>query len=233
MLAGLLLLLRELHLLVSYIKDNNLPPQLTPEDEAKYINLYEKHGDTDAYNKLVEHNLRLVLYIARKYINTTDLDYEDLASTGSIGLIKAVKSFRSDKGVKLSTYASRCIDNEILMRLRKERGVDDIHLDDPIGADKDGNEVTIGDTIASDEADVDEQVASLLERAELLELVGVLTKQEWKVIQMRYGLLGGVLYTQKEVARVLKISRSYVSRIEKRALEKLKVAIEQSEYFQA
>ncbi|NLW17204.1 MAG: sigma-70 family RNA polymerase sigma factor, partial [Firmicutes bacterium] len=154
-------------------------------------------------------------------------DPEDLISIGSIGLMKAVRTFTREKGAKLATYAARCIDNEILMHLRATKRLrQEAYLEEPIGVDKDGNEITLLDTLATNGEDVVLQVERALEQRKLMELLDVLTKRERLVLQLRYGLIDGVRYTQREIAKELRISRSYVSRIEKKAIEKLVAALE-------
>ncbi len=222
----LLLALRELRLLVSYVNNNSFPQPLSEEEEAHYLDLWEKYQDDAARQKLVEHNLRLVAHIAKKYENVGE-DPEDLISIGSIGLMKAVRTFNRERGAKLATYAARCIDNEILMHLRATKRLrQEAYLEEPIGVDKDGNEITLLDTLATNGEDVVLQVERALEQRKLMELLNVLTKRERLVLQLRYGLIDGVRATQREIAKELRISRSYVSRIEKKAIEKLVAALE-------
>ena len=200
---------------------------LTPEEETFYLT-QSQAGNLTARNILVERNLRLVAHIVKKY-NTGDRDMEDLISTGTIGLVKAINTYNPAKGNKLGTYASRCIENELLMLLRQERKSSrEISLYEPIGADKEGNEINLMDIIDSKEEDILEHMIadnhiSLIYR--LLSLT--LTPREQEIIILRYGLYGQDALTQKEVASRLKISRSYVSRIEKRALEKLRQKLEE------
>lgn len=200
---------------------------LTPEEETFYLT-QSRTGDLTARNILVERNLRLVAHIVKKY-NTGERDMEDLISTGTIGLIKAINTYNPGKGNKLGTYASRCIENELLMLLRQERkSSKEISLYEPIGADKEGNEINLMDIIDSKEEDILEQMItdnhiSLIYRL----LSGTLSAREQEVIVLRYGLYGQEAMTQKDVANRLAISRSYVSRIEKRALEKLRQRLEE------
>ncbi|NLY54821.1 MAG: RNA polymerase sporulation sigma factor SigK [Firmicutes bacterium] len=226
LLAHFILALRELQLLVSYVKNNSFPQPLSEAEEAYYLDLWEQKQDDMARKKLIEHNLRLVAHIAKKY-ETAGEDPEDLISVGSIGLMKAVKTYNRDRGTKLATYAARCIDNEILMYLRATRRLRlETSLEEPIGVDKEGNEITLMDTLPADDDDVLQKVERILEQKKLAELLNVLTKRERLVLKLRYGLIDGVRATQREIAKELDISRSYVSRIEKRAIEKLISALE-------
>lgn len=225
-LVQLLLAMRELQLLVSYVSNNSFPQPLSEAEEARYLDLWEKEHDDFARQKLIEHNLRLVAHIAKKYESVGE-DSEDLISIGSIGLMKAVRTFNRDRGTKLATYAARCIDNEILMYLRATKRLrQEAYLEEPIGIDKDGNEITLLDTLPTNAEDVLSQVEKALEQDKLKELLEILTKRERLVLQLRYGLIDGVRSTQREIAKELRISRSYVSRIEKRAIEKLLAALE-------
>lgn len=206
----------------SYSGSNSFPQPLSSEDEEKYLTLY-KEGDENAKNILVEHNLRLVAHIAKKYL-TACKDSEDLISIGTIGLIKGVSSFNPEKNTKLATYSARCIENEILMHLRSSKKyANDMYLQDPISRDKEGNEITILDIISETE-DLVSDIAELSFDIETLvkALKGELTKRELIVLKMRYGLFGTEEITQREVAKFLGISRSYVSRIEKKAISKLR-----------
>ena len=197
-----------------------LPPPLTKEEEADCIERLEI--DEDARNKLIEHNLRLVVFIAKKF-ESTGIGIEDLVSIGTLGLIKAINTFRSDKNIKLATYASRCIENEILMYFRnKKKYAQDISFSEPIECDKDGNALSIMDLMA-DERSVTEDIEDKLIAENLYKTIDLeLLPREKEIIYLRYGLLGRKAYTQREVAQKLNISRSYVSRIEKKALEILK-----------
>ncbi len=198
---------------------------LSQEEERHYL-LLSKQGDIEARNTLVEYNLRLVAHIVKKY-QTAERSTEDLISIGTIGLIKAVNTYDIDKGNRLATYASRCIENELLMRLRQERKESrEISLYEPIGTDKEGNEISLMDIIKND----DENVLIDIIHNDNLSYVSkifnkVLDKREQEIIAMRYGLGGNDEMTQKEVAKMLGISRSYVSRIEKKALLKLRSAL--------
>lgn len=193
---------------------------LSKEDEEKYLELYF-NGDMDAKNKLIEHNLRLTAHIAKKF-SVGNFDNEELISIGTIGLIKGVNTFKPDKKTRLSTYVSRCIENEILMWIRsqkKYRG--DLSLQQAVGVDKDGNEVTFEDKLCDLSRGVDVQVETKLQIKEMnLVLEKILTEDELTVIKYRYGINCNEL-TQREIADIMNISRSYVSRIEKKALQKL------------
>ncbi|MDB5083446.1 MAG: sigK [Bacilli bacterium] len=214
------LMIRELGLFVSYIKNNAFPQPLSEKDEEKYLQLMMK-GDEDARNILVEHNLRLVAHIVKKFENTGE-DSEDLISIGTIGLIKAIESFSPNKGTKLATYAARCIENEILMHLRSlKKTRKDVSLHDPIGTDKEGNEITLIDILGTDSNEIIDEVELKLEKAKIHSRLGLLDDREQEVIRGRFGLPDGEEKTQREIAQELGISRSYVSRIEKRALTKL------------
>lgn len=198
---------------------------LSLEEEAYYLQLL-KEGDGEEAEKardiLIERNLRLVAHIARKYQNV-DEDMEDLISIGTIGLIKAISSFDAGKG-KLSTYASRCIDNELLMLLRsKKKSAREVSLFEPIGTDKEGNEINFLDIIEQEQPDVEEQMENSENVSKMIQLLKeLLTEREREIISMRYGLSTGKEITQREIGQMLHISRSYVSRIEKKALQKLR-----------
>lgn len=199
---------------------NVFPQPLSPEEEKKYINLAKK-GDKDARAKLIEHNLRLVAHIVKKYDKYKD-EADDLISIGTIGLIKGIDSYSSDKGVKLTTYAAKCAENEILMYFRSnKKNINNVSLNDCIGYDKDGNEITLVDVLKEQNKEIIENVY-LKDNINLLKsYIKILNEREKKIIIMRYGLLGVKEQTQKEIAKKLNISRSYVSRIEKRALIKM------------
>lgn len=208
--------------LFSYVTGGNSFPQpLNADEERKYLQLFA-NGDGNAKNVLIERNLRLVAHIAKKYHNANS-DTEDLISIGTIGLIKAIASFKADKGTRLATYAARCIENEILMSIRaSKKYAGDIYLQDIVGVDREGNEVRIEDRIADDRDGIDDQVALKLQIHWLYDVIQkVLRGREKAVIEMRYGLEGSDEMTQREIADLLRISRSYVSRIEKKALKKI------------
>lgn len=207
-------------LLVSYINNNAFPQPLSEKDEKKYLDLMWQ-GDENAKNILIEHNLRLVAHITKKF-ETSNEDRDDLISIGTIGLIKGIKTFNPNKGTKLATYSARCIENEILMHLRATKKIrGEVSLYDPIGIDKEGNEITLIDILGTDPNIVAEMVEISFEYQKLLEKIKVLSKREKKVLELRFGLINGLRKTQREIAKMLGISRSYVSRIEKKAIEKL------------
>ena len=200
----------------------SFPAPLSPSEEKYYIQNYTE-GDLEAKHILIEHNLRLVAHVIKKYQNLEE-DPEDLISIGTIGLIKAVVTFNPDKGNRLAAYASRCVENEILMYLRsRKKNGKEISLYEPIGTDREGNEIRLYDIMETDEADIPdrihlkENIQTLYEKVE-----NELSSREKLVLKMRYGLYNGEEYTQREIARQLGISRSYVSRIEKSAVEKLR-----------
>ncbi len=216
-------LLLNLRFFIGHLGSKNcFPKPLSKTDEEILLARYVR-GDTAAFDKLVEHNMRLVAHIAKKYVSS-GYDSDDLISIGSIGLIKAVKSFNKDKSTHLVTYASRCIENEILMHLRAtKKQKSELSLSEPIGTDKEGNEVTLIDILNSDEPEVFENVDTRLKvRKMLCRMKDTLDEREQKVLAMRFGLGGRTPLTQRETARNLNISRSYVSRIEKAAMEKIK-----------
>ena len=204
----------------------SFPRPLSAEDEKDYLEKWLNKGNIDARNKLIEHNLRLVAHIVKKYYSQTS-DNDDLISIGTIGLIKGITSYRPEKNVRLATYVSRCIENEVLMyfrSLRKSAG--DLSLSDTIDVDGEGNSLSLMDILAQEE-DMFENVSSAEMREQLIACVNtVLDPREREIIIYRYGLAGGQSLAQREVALKCGISRSYVSRIEKRALEKLKNALE-------
>lgn len=202
---------------------SSFPKPLSKEKEQEYLVLSAK-GDKDAKEILVKHNLRLVAHIAKKYANYGDND--ELISIGSIGLIKAVESFKSDKGTSLATYASRCIENEILMTMRTtKKHRSNVSLNEPIGVDKDGNELVIMDMLESDQNVIEDVENSIMMEKLTAITKSVLDKREYEIIKMRYGLENTGALTQREVAKKFNISRSYVSRIEKKVLEKIKKSV--------
>ncbi|MFS0561798.1 RNA polymerase sporulation sigma factor SigK [Terribacillus sp. 179-K 1B1 HS] len=214
------LLVKEAMFFVSYVKNHAFPQPLPPDEEALHIERMQ-HGDEVSRNKLIEHNLRLVAHIVKKFENTGE-DAEDLISIGTIGLIKGIESYSSDKGTKLATYAARCIENEILMHLRAlKKTKKDISLHDPIGQDKEGNEISLIDILQADNEDIIEYIQLNMEVEKIKEYIDILDGREKEVIISRYGLNNEEDMTQREIAKKLNISRSYVSRIEKRALMKI------------
>ena len=200
---------------------NSFPQPLTEKEEKYYLNRL-KEGDENAKGILVERNLRLVAHIVKKYTHTNK-EVDDLISIGTVGLIKAIDSFDSTKGTRLATYASRCIENEILMLIRNNKKTkSEVFLQDPIGVDKEGNEISLIDILSSDEDPISEVVESRIQVKKLYDKINsTLKDRERRIILMRYGLNNGKPKTQREIAKILGISRSYVSRIEKRALKKL------------
>ena len=200
---------------------SSFPEPLSPEEEKDCIARLEA-GDAEARRMLIEHNLRLVAHIAKKY-TTPKRDADDVISIGVVGLIKAVSTFNSQKGNTLATYAARCIENEILMSLRSEKKqAGEVSLSEPIGMDKDGNEISLSEVLGSDEDEIHNAVELTVAGEYLRKAMDtVLTPRERKVIELRYGLTGGRIVTQREIAKLLGISRSYISRIEKKALHKL------------
>lgn len=206
--------------LVSYISNNVFPQPLSSDEELECLKRISE-GDMEARNKLIEHNLRLVAHIVKKFENTRE-DNEDLISIGTIGLIKAIQTFDYTKNTRLATYAARCIENEILMHLRSTKKLQgEMMIHEPIGSDKEGNEITLMDILGTDPDMVCDKVELHLEEEKLYELLKELDEREQIVIVMRYGLRDGEQKTQREIAKILDISRSYVSRIEKKAVQKL------------
>ncbi len=203
------------------ISGSSFPKPLSREEEKLAIEEME-NGSKEARDKLISHNMRLVAHIVKKYSGAAETD--DLISVGSIGLLKAVNTYKPDKGTVLATFAARCIENEILMLLRSnKKHKNDVYLSDAVGSDKDGNELTLMDLLYEKDDSVFKEVDCGIEREKLLQFIkGVLTEREYTVLCLRYGLKGGRSYAQREVARFLKISRSYISRIEKKAIEKLR-----------
>jgi RNA polymerase sporulation-specific sigma factor len=205
----------------------NLPPPLTKQQEEEILSEIENEN-FDRREMLVVHNLRLVVYIARKFENT-GVGIEDLVSIGTIGLIKAVNTFRPSKKIKLATYASRCIENEILMYLRKTASrKNEMSIDEPLNVDWDGNELLLSDVLGSDSDSVNRNIEYQDEKRRILSLVKALGDRERKIMTMRFGLFGSKEYTQKQVADMMGISQSYISRLEKRIVEKLKREIEKN-----
>ena len=213
----------------SVLGKSSFPKPLSIEKEQECLELI-KQGDKEAKDLLITHNMRLVVHVAKKYAGAAETD--DLISVGSIGLIKAVNTYDKDKGTQLATFAARCIENEILMLLRANKKFkNDISLSDTVGADKDGNELTLMDLLCEKEDSVFYEVDRSIEREKLLKfLKSVLTEREYMVMVMRYGLKGNRSYAQREVAKFLKISRSYISRIEKKSIEKLRESVKNGNF---
>ena len=202
----------------------HLPPPLDKDTELNLVRLSES-GDTNAREQLIVHNLRLVVYIARRF-DVKGASIEDLISIGTIGLLKAVKTFKSDKNIKLATYASRCIENEILMYLRKvgaQKG--EVSFDEPLNVDWDGNELLLCDVLGSDADEINRDVEEKDERRIVHLLVSKLPEREKEIMELRFGFCGKTEHTQKEVADILGISQSYISRLEKKIIEKLKTQV--------
>ena len=213
---------------VGYIQGGNLFPEpLNSEEEKIYLERF-KSGDEEARNILIERNLRLVAHISKKYI-TTNIDQDDLISIGTIGLIKAINSFNISKKIKLATYAARCIDNEILMFLRSSKKIkSEVYLNEPIGKDKDNNEVTLLEVLENNERNIEEEIDLKLKIKQLyLKMKEVLKEREKNIIKLRFGLGGYKPKTQSEIATMMGISRSYVSRIETKAINKLSKVIKE------
>ena len=205
----------------------NLPAPLSKEREEAVLKKIEK-GDFSERELLVVHNLRLVVYIARKFENT-GIGIEDLVSIGTIGLIKAVNTFCPTKKIKLATYASRCIENEILMYLRKTANrKNELSIDEPLNVDWDGNELLLSDILGSDSDSVNRNIEMEDEKNQLLKVVSRLQEREKQIMTMRFGLFGSKEYTQKQVADLLGISQSYISRLEKRIIEKIKTELQKA-----
>ena len=206
------------------------PRPLSKEEETILIAAF-RDGDMQARDKLISHNLRLVAHVAKKYQGSYDMD--DLISVGTIGLIKAVNTFKEGKGTQLATYTARCVENEILMLLRADKKHrNTASLSDVVGTDKDGNELTLMDLLAVDDDSVFTKVEQKVKSGKFKEIVkSLLNEKEYNVISLRYGLESGVSLCQREVASLMRISRSYISRIEKKAIEKLRKGIKKDEYF--
>ena len=211
---------------VYYIANGSeiLPEKLNADDEYRLVEEM-KNGSEEARNQLIERNLRLVVYTASKFDNT-NVCMEDLISIGTIGLIKAVGSFNNDKNIKMATFASRCIENEILMHLRKtSKQKREVSLDEPINTDSEGNELCIADTLSGDPEEVSKNMDKKDEKSNLIQVLNGLSKKEKEIMCMRYGLYGKSEMTQKQVADYFDISQSYISRIEKKILDKMKIEI--------
>lgn len=232
-LVGLALsVIKGVTLLVSYINNNAFPQPLGELEEGEYLRILADFKDEsrlspdeviveNARNKLIEHNLRLVAHLVKKYDGTGE-ESDDLISIGTIGLIKGINTYNADKGTRLATYAARCIENEILMYLRslkKSRG--EVSMYDPIGTDKEGNTINLIDVLGTEPDAISEQIENEFEQKVVLEKLKCLSRRERMVIQLRFGLMNVPKKTQREIAKMLGISRSYVSRIEKKAVQKL------------
>lgn len=201
-----------------------LPEPLSKVDEYNYL-IKAQNGDIEAKNKLIEHNLRLVVYLSKKYDNTK-IDLEDLVSIGTIGLIKGISTYKVDKNIKLATYASRCIDNEILMYLRKNKKRNaDVSLEESLSYDSEGNELHLEDILGTEDDIVTKNIEDDDMKKTLIEEINKLPKRDKEIISLRYGLFGKNEITQKELAKKLNISQSYISRIEKKVIKKIKESI--------
>ncbi len=231
MFAFLMALLRRFFLL-GHIHNGSFPKPLSASEEAALIERYTKEGDETAKNRLIEHNLRLVAHIVKNYAQTPD-ESDDLLSIGTIGLIKGINTFTPDKKTRLSTYVAKCIHNEILMVLRaKKHALTEVSLSESIGSDKEGNEVTLMDILPSEDEEISVGYENKVQIKKLYEgMKRCLNDRERFIIELRYGLSDGIEVPQRKIAKRLGISRSYVSRIEKRAVEKLKAEMEQKGEF--
>ena len=228
--TAFILLMNSILLMLRIAPGDSFPKPLSRAEEQEYLARWAR-GDVEARNLLVEHNLRLVAHIMKKYYAQTD-DVDDLISIGTIGLIKGVNTYKPDKGVRLATYASRCIENEILMHFRsRKKSAGDVSLSDALDVDGDGSGLSIMDVVAQED-DMAERIGNAELCQELLRSIETsLTKREARIIRLRYGLDGAAPMTQKETAQLCGISRSYVSRIEKKALEKLRLNLGESGCF--
>ncbi|MBE5746025.1 MAG: sigma-70 family RNA polymerase sigma factor [Clostridiales bacterium] len=212
-------------------KSSGFPNPLTQEEEFECIKKYKEDNDEEAKNKLIYHNLRLVAHIVKKYSQAGEAD--DLISVGTIGLIKAINTYELNKGSQLSTYAARCIENEILMLLRVNKKHNGVYsLEESLGQDKDGNEITLQDIIGNDVDELSQKVESKILSEELLKILKEnLSNREYQIICMRFGLNGKPAYTQLEVAKKLGISRSYISRLENKALKEIRQKLNNKEFY--
>jgi len=207
---------------VNYIRGSEtLPEPLSKEDELSILTRFQS-GDELARQTLIEHNLRLVVYIAKKF-ESSGINLEDLISIGTLGLIKGVQTFKMDRNIKLATYASRCIENEILMHLRKTNRIrNEVSLDEPLNVDWDGNELLLSDILGTEENEVYKDIEEDVERQLVYDAINRLKRREREIMYMRFGLTGDEPLTQKEVAQKLDISQSYISRLEKKIIEKIR-----------
>ncbi len=224
------LLFGKIFFFTGMVRDGTFPKPLSPEDERKYLAL-AREGDAQAKEILIKHNMRLVAHVVKKYTGAAETD--DLLSVGSIGLIKAINSYKLNHGTQFSTYAAKCIENEILMLLRAgKKHKNTVSLSDPVGVDKDGNELTLIDLLAEKEDSVFAKVEKSVQREKFVAfLKKFLSEREFVIISLRYGLEDGNALPQREVAKKLGISRSYISRIEKRAIEKARENLKKDDFF--
>ena len=207
---------------VNYIRGNETLPEPLPKDEEHTTLTRLQSGDENARQILIEHNLRLVVYIAKKF-ESSGINLEDLISIGTLGLIKGVQTFKMDKNIKLATYASRCIENEILMHLRKTNRIrNEVSLDEPLNVDWDGNELLLSDILGTEEDEVYKDIEEDVERQLVYDAINRLKIREREIMYMRFGLCGDEPLTQKEVAQKLEISQSYISRLEKKIIDKIR-----------
>jgi len=215
----------EVENVVCYIYGSEALPKTLSDEEESLLVMQSEQGDEYARGKLVEHNLRLVVYIAKKF-EATGIEFEDLISIGSFGLIKAVNTFRNDKNIKLATYASRCIENEILMSLRKQSKIKgEVSLEKPLSEDGEGNQLQLADILANEDDEITTSIDKSAEKDAIWEVLNKLEKREQEIMVLRFGLEGQDELTQKEVADKMGISQSYISRIEKKILSKMKKEI--------
>lgn len=226
MIKKILILLRRIFNRCFFLgSTDKLPPPLSKEDELKYLIEFQ-NGSNKAKEVLIEHNLRLVVFIAKKY-ESTGYDIEDLVSIGSIGLIKGINTYKIDKNIKLATYASRCIANEILMYVRKNKNrKGEISFEDALNYDAEGNELHLEDILGTDDNVVPDEIINKFDKLKLNEEITNLDERDKQIMIMRYGLFNTKEYTQKEVADLLGISQSYISRIEKKVISKLKISMD-------
>jgi len=220
--SGFLAFLQSSFYMFGYVSNNSLFPEpLSAEEEKEYIARYEE-GDEEARNILIERNLRLVAHICKKY-SSTNITQDDLISIGTIGLIKGINSYNKSKGVKLATYVSKCIDNEILMYLRNVKKIQaEVYLNEPIGKDKDDNEISLIDILENDERNIEDEIDIKMKIKKLYKkMKSILKNREKTILELRYGLNGDKPKTQNQIAEMMGISRSYVSRIETKAIGKL------------
>ena len=213
---------------VNYIRGHEtLPEPLSKDDEFLVLTQFQT-GDQHARQTLIEHNLRLVVYIAKKF-ESSGINLEDLISIGTMGLIKGVQTFKMDKNIKLATYASRCIENEILMHLRKTNRIrNEVSLDEPLNVDWDGNELLLSDILGTEENEVYKDIEEDVERQLVFDAINRLKRREREIMYMRFGLFGEEPLTQKEVAQKLDISQSYISRLEKKIIDKIRKEIQKT-----
>jgi RNA polymerase sporulation-specific sigma factor len=228
---GFLTFLNKIFFFTSYINNKgSFPKPLAPEDERKYM-LAAKAGDLEARDILIQHNLRLVAHVVKKFSNAAEAD--DMISVGSIGLIKAINTFKYDKGTQLATYAARCIQNEILMHIRaNKKHRQTLSLQESVGTDREGNEITLIDLVSIKEESVLQQVETGILTEKMLQIIKeILSDREYKIIALRYGLGGKECLTQRKIAKIMDISRSYISRIEKKCIKKISEELKKNDLY--